>query len=1234
MIVFAEEIQMDAAQKLYKNTGILLFIALALVLTAPAWGQTPALSLSSTAISLNQSTVFGSVNVSSSLPATPITYTASITLNNGPGQWLRLTEPATHTTPDSVGVQIAQGSSVAGTYTATVTLTPTAPAGVAAATITVTWNNGSGGGGGGGGNTISVSSTNVAISASAGGINFGNVQVTNISTAPLTLSAVPSTTSCGSTWLSASVPNSSLSAGFGVTVNITADASGISSNVTCSGTVTVTPNPGTAISIAVTFTVGSGGGTGVLSVSPASFTLNYNTGGVFPTQNLTVTSNSGATFINASSNSTWLLINNTSSINFVPGTALQASLSSVATGLATGSYSGTIFLTDSLNNTASATVTLVVNSGTSVGLTITPSSLSFNAQVGGGSQANTLNVTSTGGGTFSATTSVTSSANWLFATVSTNNLASNTLGSITVTVSPGSLANGTYTGSVNVTVGSQSQSIPVTLVVGTGSGGGGTSSVAPSSISLSWQTGTDPGFVNRPEIVITGTSGNWSSTVSTAQGGSWLSLSPASGSVLPAQATVVVTPTGLVAGNYSGTITVTTPSGTQSVTVTLAVSTGAILNSRPGSLIFNYQTGTSVPAGQSVFFSTSDVALNSTLDITGTVTSSVSWLTFTTFQKSIQVFVDPTSLAGGVYSGNITVAPSGLSAVTLPVVLVVNGGTGGGGSGPLTFTPASLSFSATTGNNPASQIVQVNATIQTSFTVTSNQSWLSVSPASGTAPTNLSVSVTSSNLTAGTYNGTLTFNSSGVVQTVGVSLTVSGTGGGGGGGASGNVTVSASSLNFSAQAPAGNLPVQALTVNSASGTPGVGFVLQVTTTSGGAWLSTSPGPGQQLTTSTTVSVNANASSLAAGTYNGNIRVTPTGGTAIDVPVNLTVTSPPTVSALPTSLTFSYRAGGAAPAAQSIQVSGGGAALAFTAAASSTGNWLVVSPTGGTTPATLSATVNASALSAGTYLGTITVAGSGTATGSTTINVTLTVTVPLPTITRVTNAASYASGNIAPGEIITLFGTDMGPATLAGLALDTSGKVATTLAGVQVTVKGYPAPLVYVSNTQTAAVVPYEVAQFTTADVLVKYLGQSSNGIVTNVTTTAPGLFSANASGTGPGAILNQNGSVNGPGNPANRGDTIVVYLTGEGQTSPAGVTGKVTTVSATPPLTPAPLLPVSILIGGQPANFSFAGEAPGFVSGVMQLNVTVPLTAGSGAQSIVVSIGGNASQSGVTVTLQ
>ena len=199
-----------------------------------------------------------------------------------------------------------------------------------------------------------------------------------------------------------------------------------------------------------------------------------------------------------------------------------------------------------------------------------------------------------------------------------------------------------------------------------------------------------------------------------------------------------------------------------------------------------------------------------------------------------------------------------------------------------------------------------------------------------------------------------------------------------------------------------------------------------------------------------------------------------------------------------------------------------------------------------------------------------------------------------------------------------------PPTLAGSALS----------GVQVTVNGYPAPMIFVSATQVSAVVPYELAQFASANVLVRFLGQSSNGIAVNVTTTAPGLFTQNASGTGPGAILNQNNSINSPGNPATRGQTVVVYLTGEGQTNPAGVTGKVTTVSPTPPLTPAPLLRVSVLIGGQAADFIFAGEAPGFVSGVMQLNVTIPATVGTGELPIVVSIGGNSSQAGVTVSVR
>jgi uncharacterized protein (TIGR03437 family) len=59
-----------------------------------------------------------------------------------------------------------------------------------------------------------------------------------------------------------------------------------------------------------------------------------------------------------------------------------------------------------------------------------------------------------------------------------------------------------------------------------------------------------------------------------------------------------------------------------------------------------------------------------------------------------------------------------------------------------------------------------------------------------------------------------------------------------------------------------------------------------------------------------------------------------------------------------------------------------------------------------------------------------------------------------------------------------------------------------------------------------------------------------------------------------------------------------------------------------------------VLIGGQPAFVAFYGEAPGLVSGVMQLNIQIPVNAPSGNLPIVASVGGNSSQSGVTVSVQ
>jgi uncharacterized protein (TIGR03437 family) len=237
---------------------------------------------------------------------------------------------------------------------------------------------------------------------------------------------------------------------------------------------------------------------------------------------------------------------------------------------------------------------------------------------------------------------------------------------------------------------------------------------------------------------------------------------------------------------------------------------------------------------------------------------------------------------------------------------------------------------------------------------------------------------------------------------------------------------------------------------------------------------------------------------------------------------------------------------------------------------------------------------------------------------------------------VVNAASYIGGPVSAGELVTIFGTGIGPATAAYATTDlATGKLATTIGGLQVLFNGTPAPMIYAGSTQVSVVVPYEMASVANPSVWINYMGQTSNAYQLSLAAAAPGLFAQNASGSGPGSILNQDNSLNGPAHAAAKGSIVQVYLTGEGQTNPQGVTGKITTATLPPPqVTPAPVQPVSVLVGGQPANYMYAGEAPGFVAGLMQLNVQIPSNVPSGPLAIQVSAGGIMSQTGITVSVQ
>jgi len=239
--------------------------------------------------------------------------------------------------------------------------------------------------------------------------------------------------------------------------------------------------------------------------------------------------------------------------------------------------------------------------------------------------------------------------------------------------------------------------------------------------------------------------------------------------------------------------------------------------------------------------------------------------------------------------------------------------------------------------------------------------------------------------------------------------------------------------------------------------------------------------------------------------------------------------------------------------------------------------------------------------------------------------------PILAAAGVVNAATFQYGPIAPGEIVSLFGSALGPPSPAFLTLTNPRLVANSLAGVRVYFNGLPAPLLYASAGQVNVVVPYAVAGKSTAEIQLEYLGVMPNPIVLQVAATAPGVFSIAGSGHGAAAVLNaRNGTVNSAANPAARGDWVSIFATGAGVTTPASVDGFV----ASAPL-PSPTAQVSVTMGGLPCQLNFVGSAPGLVSGVLQINAQVPsgLSAGA-AVPIQVRMGSATSLPVVTLAVQ
>jgi uncharacterized protein (TIGR03437 family) len=318
----------------------------------------------------------------------------------------------------------------------------------------------------------------------------------------------------------------------------------------------------------------------------------------------------------------------------------------------------------------------------------------------------------------------------------------------------------------------------------------------------------------------------------------------------------------------------------------------------------------------------------------------------------------------------------------------------------------------------------------------------------------------------------------------------------------------------------------------------------------------------------------------------------------------------------------------------------------------TPNFLSITPTRGMTPAEVSIALNPNVvpyLPPGEYSISVIFRSTDPAhPGSSTFPIGLSLHGQITvTISGVANSASQQAA-FAPGTIITIYGSYLGTQPVSATLSYSTGFGNMTvypnkLGNTTLSIGGFAAPLLYVSPSQINAVVPYELLGVpgtlgVTADVVVTHNGIASSPFSIPVSEIAPAIFTAAGTGRGQGAISNvdpQTGAAttNSLSNPAPKGSATVLYATGGGQLTQSSGDGTVLVNELDPPYY-APLSPVSLTIGGQPATILYAGAAPGAVSGLLQINAVVPTGIASGAQPIVLTIGTNSSQQGVTVAVQ
>jgi hypothetical protein len=587
--------------------------------------------------------------------------------------------------------------------------------------------------------------------------------------------------------------------------------------------------------------------------------------------------------------------------------------------------------------------------------------------------------------------------NFYFAMVATGNGGSwlkinpssgvySTPAAVAISVSASTLAAGTYTGEVMIFEYSSNNlwiTIPVTLTIA--EPGATFFDNLPGELSYFMTPG---GSLPAQELEIrnggTGTL-HWTGAASTADGGKWLALSPASGAA-PSIVTATITPQslpgeGLIAGTYCGQLLFEATGDTGTVPVCVVVGNNVFRQVNP--IDFTMPEGGANPLPQVLTMASNGSSFSIYLEAVSTGTGG-NWLQISPSSgvygtpAAYDVSVSASTLSAGTYTGEIVFFEysSNTQALVVPVTLTV----AAPGSTFFDNLPGQLSFFLIPGGTPPPQTVQVRnggggaLSFTTSTSTADGGAWLTATPATGTAPATVTVSIMSANLPgqgliAGTYCGQVLLQTAGDTGTVPVCAVVGP-----------NVFVQVNPIDFNMTVGGSNPLPQVVTIASTGSTFSF-YITSLSTATGGSWLTIAPSSGVYGTPGAYV-VGVSGATLAAGTYTGEVVFAEYSSNtmAITVPVTLTVAAIADTSyfdSLPGQLTFSLKPGGTPPA-QPLQIRNAGTGtLKWTGSTSTAdgGAWLTLSPASGTAPTAVSVGVTTSKLPgqglvAGTFCGQV------------------------------------------------------------------------------------------------------------------------------------------------------------------------------------------------------------------------------------------------------------------------